>query len=85
MHYALGIDNSNPLSQPTKKVIKYLQNNGRKTFKELMGEFWEVLPNRANDLTEILEFLLAQNRIELIRDEHPITKSPVNFYEAKPL
>ena len=80
MHYALGFEKSNPLAVPSRKVVKYLEQCGRKTFKDLLAEFWDILPNRKSDMEEIIEHLLAMNKIKRVSDKHPLTGQDTTYY-----
>lgn len=66
MHLALGLDKANPLATPAKRIHKYIEATGPKTRKELLAEFWSSLPKGANDLDEILEYLLQQNKLRTV-------------------
>lgn len=83
MHFALSLDNSNPLANVTRKVLKYLWGNGMRTRKELAAEFWDSLPRRMDDLDEIISHLSSTGKILERREEHPITKAPTVYYEAR--
>ena len=63
MHYALGLDNNNPLSKPARKILKYIESAGKQTRKALLAEFWNDLPNGVNDLDEILEYLQSMSKL----------------------
>lgn len=64
MHYALGLDNANPLSIPARKVLKFIETNGRQTRKNLLVEFWDALPGRDQDLDAIIDYLGATGKIK---------------------
>lgn len=81
MHYALGFDKNNPLAVPSRKVLKYIEQCGRKSFKELLAEFWEVLPNRKQDLEEIIEHLTAMAKIKRVPIQHPVLKQEIIYYD----
>lgn len=74
MHYALGLDNNNPLAKPAKMIYQFIAVNGGRTKKELLGEFWEQLPTGEKSLEEILEHLQAMGKILSKPVENPITK-----------
>ena len=81
MHLGLGLDNKNPLAKPARLVERYLQLSGRKTFKELLAEFWSKLPNPPKDNLEmIVEHLETGRKISRIKDIHPISKAQVIYF-----
>lgn len=63
MHYALGIDRSNPLSVPADKIYKDLLTNGKKTRKELLIDHWASLPQGADSLDSVIEYLTICGKI----------------------
>lgn len=76
MHFALGIDNTNPLAAPAMKILKYLKNSEAKSFRELLTEFWGILPGRPTpneNLMVILEHLTLTNKIKRIEKEDKVT------------
>ena len=81
MHYALGLDNSNPLATPARKILKFLEAMGKKTRKELMAEFWNSLPRGVQDLDDVLGYLEAMQKINSFDQEHSITKVKTVYYD----
>lgn len=63
MHFALGIDNANPLAEPMRKIIAFIRQTGPKTFKELYAEFYEALPEAEKSLQNIISHAKALNKI----------------------
>lgn len=63
MHFALGLDASNPLAKPAKMIYQFIAVNGARTKRELLGEFWEQMPLGEKSLDDILEHLMAMGRI----------------------
>lgn len=84
MHYCLGLDDTNPLSKPAKKILKFLQMQKNVGYmkKELLAEFWDQMPDPENDITLILDRWINTGAIDKYPKEHPITKKQEVYYKA---
>lgn len=82
MHLALGLDKTNPLSGPAKKILTYLEQCGKKTFKQLLAEFWEVLPDGKASLERVIDHLLAMQRIEKVSEQDASGKE-TSYYKSR--
>lgn len=78
MHFALGLEKKNPLATPATKVLKYIEQCGKKTFKELLAEFWEILPNRKSDLEEIIDHLQGMGKLK--KETEKLGEITQNYY-----
>jgi hypothetical protein len=67
MHYALGLDNANPLVKPARLIVQFIKNAGAQTKKALYTEFWDKLPTgNISDVEEILEYLKASGEVKSV-------------------
>ncbi len=66
MHYALGLSTNNPLATPARKILQSIEVSGKRTKKQLLGEFWGDLPKGLSDLEEILEYLKANGKLKTV-------------------
>lgn len=80
MHYALGLDNNNPLARVATGVYKFIATHGEKTKKEITAEFWEAVPNGNQSIEDILQHLMAMGKVILVPRENPITKECIYTY-----
>lgn len=80
MHLALTMGTNNPLSRASGKVLEYLELTGKKTFKELLAEFWEKV--RRPEMEEILEYLQMTDAI-MMREETDELNNTAMYYIAK--
>ena len=55
MHMALTMGASNPLAKPAQKIQDYLDTVGKRTFKQLLAQFFEKVSKQ--QLEEILDYL----------------------------
>lgn len=86
MHLALGIDSNNPLNLPAQKIHKYLVHYSQAfTAKELLVEFWGILPGRPSareNLETVLEHLYISGKITRREGDHPVTGKREYFYST---
>lgn len=84
MHYCLGLDDTNPLTKPAKKILKFLQmqKDVGYTRKELLAEFWDMMPDPENDIILILDRWINTGAVEKYMKEHPITKKNETYYRV---
>jgi hypothetical protein len=80
MHLALGIEKSNPLTAPIKKILKYLEVNEAKTFKELLVEFFDALPSGKESLEQIIDYLVMSGKMKLKLERHTVTGIEIKKY-----
>ena len=80
MHFALGIDNNNPLASPAKKIMLYLNASGKRTKREILAEFWESVPNGEQSIEDILSYLMAMGSIKQITEHCEKTNTEKIFY-----
>ena len=83
MSYALAIEKQNPLSSASNKILRHLQINGKQTRKSLISEFWGCMNNPNEDIDNILEHLLTEDRIEKLDEEHAIMKKIITYYSYR--
>jgi hypothetical protein len=68
MHHALVQTVDNPYFKLGKKVLQYLEDDGKKTLKQLFARFWEDLsgPNPRDSLERVLEHYIIVGRINTV-------------------
>lgn len=81
MHKALLMEADNPLATATEQIIAYLRVAGRKTFNELLVEFWNKV--RKTELEEVLNFLQSTGQVvaRQLKDEQ--TQITDMYYQLK--
>ena len=82
MHCALAIEKTNPLSTVTNKILKHLQINGKQTRGKLISEFWNSMISPYEDIDNVLEYLISENKIKKVEIESPITQKIEIYFQA---
>lgn len=81
MSLALTVGQKNPLAKVSDKVCKYLSIVGKKSFNELLVEFWNDC--KKPELEEVLNYLQATEQIVTRQEESPITQQTHIVYMIK--
>lgn len=81
MSLALMVGNANPLAKPAHRITDYLSVNGKRTFKELLAEFWGEI--RKPELEEIISFLQQTDRVCHMQETDEVTKLTETYYYVK--
>lgn len=63
MHFAITMDNKNPLHAITKEIYTFLSDNGGATKKDLLLIFGGELPNGESSLLECLKYLMTVGKV----------------------
>lgn len=63
MHFAVTLDNKNPLASTARNVARFVASNGPQSFDELLVEFYGECP--MEDLKEVLSFLQKTGQIKV--------------------
>ena len=66
MHLALTVEKGNPLAKVTNKVYDYIVKNGKPTMVDLIAEFWSDLPQGNKSMDELLQHLIAMDKIRQV-------------------
>lgn len=80
MHMALCLGGENKLSAVGRKIIKYLQTEGERTFNQIYAEFFEDA--KKQEIEETLEFLRDTSQIVLNSKTNPVTKETLAYYKV---
>jgi hypothetical protein len=81
MQLALTINGDNPLAKGSAKVHEYLLATGKRTFKELLAEFWERM--RKVELEEVINYLQQIDKIYCRVETNETTGFSETFYYAR--
>jgi hypothetical protein len=81
MQLALTVGGDNPLAKSSAKVYEYLVHVGKKTFKELLAQFWEKL--RKTELEEVLNYLQQVDQVYCRQITDNTTGETHIYYHAK--
>lgn len=70
MHMALGVDNSNPLAVPMKKIQNFIyKSENGVTKKQIIMEYWSACPGGTEDIEKILSYLEELRKIKVEEGE----------------
>lgn len=83
MSLALTVGGDNPLSKVSMKVVEHLKVAGKKTFNELLVQFWEHCQNGKQGLEEILTYLQQTDQIIFETKVDETTGKQTIYYSAK--
>lgn len=64
MHHALGLEAKNPLAMVTDGILKFLKTHGKASKKQLLGIFFDQMPNPYEDFDMIKRHLIEQGKIK---------------------
>jgi len=70
MHFAVGIDNKNPLADVSRDILEYIKIAGPQTKTKLLIEFFGVA--KQGELEEAISFLLTSKAIDTYPEDNPI-------------
>lgn len=70
MHYAVTLENKNPLAKISNEIFKYLCKNGPHTKKDLLIEFYGELPLGEASLKEVIDYLTTVGRVKLLAGQY---------------
>jgi len=80
MHMALTMGSMNPLAKTSQKILEYLEVTGRRTFKQLLAQFWEKVSKQ--QLEEILDYLQMTDAIVAVEEKQK-DDTTVMMYKSK--
>lgn len=80
MHLALVLEGKNPLSLASSRIFDFLAATGRKTFIDLLQEFWGVVNKK--ELEEILQYLQDVGQVSTTTERDELDTQTM-FYHVK--
>jgi adenylate kinase family enzyme len=83
MHLALGFEANNPLAKPMQKILRFIQQLGPKTRRDLIKEFFSSMPKGVTDIDEILDYLIEYDKLESFDLDNPKLGKVETYYRVK--
>jgi hypothetical protein len=81
MQLALTVGGNNPLAKTSAKVLEHLQSVGKRTFNQLLAQFWEQV--KKQELEEVLNFLQTTDQIKTAQITDEVKNETHIYYMFK--
>jgi hypothetical protein len=81
MQLALTVGGNNPLAKTSAKVVEHLQSVGKRTFTQLLAQFWEQV--KKQELEEVLNFLQITDQIKTAQITDEVKNETHIYYMFK--